>query len=114
LMKNRSYSNNADVISIITFLKASILLAQDKPLDAYQHFSQALMLSGEPATGFNMVIALANAGYRELALSFLNEIQTMYQKKLEKDLKQPNEFYEQNIQTLRRDLQKDPEQKIAP
>lgn len=114
LMKNRSYSNNADVMSIITFLKASILLAQGKPLDAYQHFSQALMLSGEPATGFNMVIALANAGYRELALSFLNEIQTMYQKKLEKDLKQPNEFYEKNIQTLRRDLQKDPEQKIAP
>jgi len=114
LMKNRSYSNNADVISIITFLKASILLAQDKPLDAYQHFSQALMLSGEPATGFNMVIALANAGYRELALSFLNEIETMYQKQLEKDLKQPNEFYEQNIQTLRRDLQKDPEQKVAP
>lgn len=113
LMKNRSYSSNADVMSIITFLKASILLAQDKPLDAYQHFSQALMLSGEPATGFNMVIALANAGYRELALSFLNEIETMYQKKLEKDLKQPNEFYEQNIQTLRRDLQKDPEQKIA-
>ncbi|USI86380.1 hypothetical protein LZ086_14955 [Acinetobacter johnsonii] len=114
LMKNRSYSNNADVMSIITFLKASILLAQGKPLDAYQQFSQALMLSGEPATGFNMVVALANAGYRELALSFLNEIQTMYQKKLEKDLKQPNEFYEQNIQTLRRDLQKDPEQKIAP
>lgn len=114
LMKNRSYSNNADVMSIITFLKASILLAQDKPLDAYQHFSQALILSGEPATGFNMVVALANAGYRELALSFLNEIETMYQKKLEKDLKQPNEFYEQNIQTLRRDLQKDPEQKIAP
>lgn len=114
LMKNRSYSNNADVMSIITFLKASILLAQDKPLDAYQHFSQALMLSGEPATGFNMVIALANAGYRELALSFLNEIETMYQKKLEKDLKQPNEFYEQNILTLRRDLQKDPEQKVAP
>jgi tetratricopeptide (TPR) repeat protein len=114
LMKNRSYSNNADVMSIITFLKASILLAQDKPLDAYQHFSQALILSGEPATGFNMVVALANAGYRELALSFLNEIETMYQKKLEKDLKQPNEFYEQNIQILRRDLQKDPEQKIAP
>lgn len=114
LMKNRSYSNNADVMSIITFLKASILLAQDKPLDAYQHFSQALILSGEPATGFNMVIALANAGYRELALSFLNEIQTMYQKKLEKDLKQPNEFYEQNILTLRRDLQKNPEQKVAP
>lgn len=114
LMKNRSYSSNVNVMSIITFLKASILLAQDKPLDAYQQFSQALMLSGEPATGFNMVVALANAGYRELALSFLNEIQTMYQKKLEKDLKQPNEFYEQNIQTLRRDLQKDPEQKIAP
>lgn len=114
LMKNRSYFNNADVMSIITFLKASILLAQDKPLDAYQHFSQALIFSGEPATGFNMVVALANAGYRELALSFLNEIETMYQKKLEKDLKQPNEFYEQNIQTLRRDLQKDPEQKIAP
>ena len=36
------------------------------------------------------------------------------QKQLEKDLKQPNEFYEQNIQTLRRDLQKDPEQKVAP
>lgn len=114
LMKNRSYSNNADVMSIITFLKASILLAQDKPLDAYQHFSQALILSGEPATGFNMVVALANAGYHELALSFLNEIETMYQKKLEKDLKQPNEFYEQNILTLRRDLQKDPEQKVAP
>ena len=114
LMKNRSYSNNADVMSIITFLKASILLAQDKPLDAYQHFSQALMLSGEPATGFNMVVALANAGYRELALSFLNKIQTMYQKKLEKDLKQPNEFYEQNILTLRQNLQKDPEQKVAP
>lgn len=80
LMKNRSYSNNADVMSIITFLKASILLAQDKPLDAYQQFSQALILSGEPATGFNMVVALADARYRELALSFLNKIQTMYQK----------------------------------
>ena len=114
LMKNRSYSSNVNVMSIITFLKASILLAQDKPLDAYQHFSQALILSGEPATGFNMVVALANAGYRELALSFLNEIETMYQKKLEKDLKQPKEFYEQNIQTLRADLQKDPEQKVAP
>lgn len=114
LMKNRSYSSNVNVMSVITFLKASILLAQDKPLDAYQQFSQALMLSREPATGFNMVIALANAGYRELALNFLNEIEVMYQKKPEKDLKQPKEFYEQNIQTLRADLQKDPEQKVAP
>lgn len=114
LMKNRSYSNNTNVMSIITFLKASILLAQDKPLDAYQQFSQALMLSGEPATGFNMVVALANAGYHELALNFLNKIEVMYQKKPEKDLKQPKEFYKQNIQTLRGSLQKDPEQKVAP
>ncbi|MHA3112737.1 hypothetical protein [Acinetobacter sp. ANC 4193] len=107
MLVNPSYLKIKDFQMYAIYLQGRILTMQKKPESAYQHYSQSLALSGDVASGMNMVIALGNAGYLQYALKLLDQTEVAYRKQPLDSLKQSRAYYDESIRKTRHDMQVD-------
>lgn len=107
ILHNPSYLKIKDFQSHAIYLQGRILTLQEKNDPAYQHFSQALALSGDVKDGLHMVLILGNASYLQQALKLLDETEIVYRNQPLDTLKRSRAYYDETIQQTRHDMQKD-------